>query len=153
VYERDCAGHRWQKGNWRPIALKVATFFGCSLDDLFPQSIRRVKKSEIVREFNIDELPEAIVAEVPQLLPSPEDAVEVAEIRGVVQEAVASLEPRERDILSLHFGLAGEPCTLREIATKHGICIERARQIEKQARKKVERYHIVKRLAQERGWR
>jgi RNA polymerase sigma factor (sigma-70 family) len=51
--------------------------------------------------------------------------------RRAVLTAVAKLGERERQVLELRFGLAGdEPCTLEEIGLRYGVTRERIRQIE-----------------------
>jgi RNA polymerase primary sigma factor len=47
------------------------------------------------------------------------------------------LEDRERAIVSLRFGLEGEPMTLEEIGRRLGVTRERVRQIEVQALRKL----------------
>jgi RNA polymerase primary sigma factor len=44
-----------------------------------------------------------------------------------------ALSDRERRVVSGHFGLAGPPCTLRELAKEFSLSIERVRQIEEGA--------------------
>ncbi len=55
-------------------------------------------------------------------------------MRNDVDAALASLDPREREILTLRFGLAdGQSRTLEELASQLGISRERVRQIEARA--------------------
>jgi RNA polymerase primary sigma factor len=55
-------------------------------------------------------------------------------LRNDVTAALASLDPREREILTLRFGLAdGQARTLEELAAQLGISRERVRQIESRA--------------------
>jgi len=55
-------------------------------------------------------------------------------LRNDVTAALASLDPREREILTLRFGLAdGQQRTLEDLATQLGISRERVRQIEVRA--------------------
>ena len=42
---------------------------------------------------------------------------------------MSCLSERERDILSLYYGLNGSECTLEEIGDKYGLTKERIRQI------------------------
>jgi RNA polymerase primary sigma factor len=58
--------------------------------------------------------------------------------REEVNRLLDTLTPRERQIISMRFGLSGgEEQTLRAIATKFGVTKERVRQIEAQAMKKL----------------
>jgi RNA polymerase sigma factor (sigma-70 family) len=51
------------------------------------------------------------------------------------------IEPREADILRLHYGLDGrKPMTLREIGKKLGLTRERIRQIQREALTKLYEY-------------
>ena len=55
-------------------------------------------------------------------------------MRKDVNAALASLDPREREILTLRFGLQdGQARTLEELAAQLGISRERVRQIETRA--------------------
>lgn len=55
------------------------------------------------------------------------------ERRAALGQALASLSPREEQVLSLRFGLAGEPMSLEEIGRRFRLSRERIRQIEKAA--------------------
>jgi RNA polymerase primary sigma factor len=63
----------------------------------------------------------------------PELIVERTQERLRVRTAVAALPPRERTTIVLHFGLDGQPCTLKEVAASLGVTRERARKIEEHA--------------------
>lgn len=55
-----------------------------------------------------------------------------------INNVLDKLDPREREILKLHYGLhEGEPQTLEEIGKKFGLTRERIRQIESRAKKKI----------------
>jgi RNA polymerase primary sigma factor len=61
---------------------------------------------------------------------SDEEVSEVSEVRRLVE----ALEPRQREVLRLRFGLDGQgPKTLREIGERFRLTRERIRQIERQA--------------------
>jgi RNA polymerase primary sigma factor len=63
--------------------------------------------------------------------PSPDDVAYRALLHQQVQAALAALPERERVVLQLRFGLAGQrPHTLREIGLRLGLTHERTRQIE-----------------------
>jgi RNA polymerase primary sigma factor len=66
--------------------------------------------------------------------PSTEDEVEVVFRGDAVRRAVAKLPDRQRDVISLRFGLVGEgPTSLEQIGKQLGITRERVRQIEAEA--------------------
>lgn len=67
------------------------------------------------------------------------DHVEQDELRVVIEQALAPLPPRERDIVILRFDLnrTGEVWTYKRIAEQYGITAERIRQIEHNALSKM----------------
>jgi RNA polymerase primary sigma factor len=66
--------------------------------------------------------------------PSPDEAAYRTLLRQHVQAALATLPERERMVLQLRFGLAGDrPHTLGEIGRRLGLTPERARQLESAA--------------------
>jgi len=55
-----------------------------------------------------------------------------------VQRMLAILEPRQAWVLRLRYGLdGGEPMTLEQVGTRHGMTRERVRQIEDEALKRL----------------
>jgi RNA polymerase primary sigma factor len=72
--------------------------------------------------------------------PAGEDALDRVASRDAAQrleEVLVSLTGRERQVLAHHFGLDGEPRTLRSIAGDLGVSAERVRQIEQGALEKL----------------
>ena len=60
----------------------------------------------------------------------PEDPLVADEEKAKVLRLLNEIDPRQADILRLHYGLAGrKPMTLKEIAVKFGLTRERIRQI------------------------
>jgi RNA polymerase sigma factor (sigma-70 family) len=68
---------------------------------------------------------------------SVEEAFEARLLGAAIREALATLRPREREVLSLRFGIDGDPCNLHEVAARVGLHVHRVRQIEKRALKKL----------------
>jgi RNA polymerase primary sigma factor len=65
---------------------------------------------------------------------SPLDAVQETELLSLTEAAMAALSERERQILSMRFGLGDlGPCTLEEVGQSLNISRERVRQLEKRA--------------------
>jgi RNA polymerase primary sigma factor len=63
--------------------------------------------------------------------PLPEETVEVRMRRQALRSALASLPEREREVVTLRYGIDGrEPRTLEEIGRRLGLTRERVRQIE-----------------------
>ena len=66
--------------------------------------------------------------------PLPEEQVELSLRSQALQQALAALSERERQVLSLRYGLADhEPKTLEEIGRRLGLTRERVSQIEVEA--------------------
>ena len=71
----------------------------------------------------------------------PEDALVATEEKAKVLHLLDDIEPREANILRLHYGLDGrKPMTLREIGRKLGLTRERIRQIQRDALTKLYEY-------------
>jgi RNA polymerase primary sigma factor len=71
-------------------------------------------------------------------IPGPEDQVVTANIGQKVREIVASLTPREADVIRRHFGLDNTKSeTLEEIGARWRVTRERIRQIEADALRKL----------------
>lgn len=78
--------------------------------------------------------------ELGQILPddsaSPSDFVAVQETRSQVQDLLHTLSPKQRDVITLRFGLRdGKVMTYEQIGNIHGISRERVRQIKNKAMK------------------
>ena len=72
---------------------------------------------------------------------APGDEMLQGEEEAKVLRLLDDIEPREADILRLHYGLNGcKPMTLREIAEKMGLTRERIRQIQQNALTKLYEY-------------
>ena len=71
----------------------------------------------------------------------PEDALVADEEQAKALRLLNEIEPREADVLRLHYGLDGnKPMTLREIGKKLGLTRERIRQIRRDALTKLYEY-------------
>jgi len=69
-----------------------------------------------------------------ELTPTPSDTTYQELLRDHIEEALATLNPREVRILRMRFGLQnGQSYTLEEVGKKFGLTRERIRQIEGQA--------------------
>lgn len=76
-----------------------------------------------------------------------DDWVERTHLREGLFSALKQLEPREKDVLILRYGLFdGEPHTLEEVARHFDVTRERIRQIEKKSLKKLKRPELAKQL-------
>ena len=80
--------------------------------------------------------------------PTPDDGIGVAGLSTSLDEAMANLRDREREILQAYFGLDGsDPMTLEEIGERLGVTRERVRQIKQRALSKIRRSKQAKRLS------
>ncbi|MHC4259661.1 MAG: sigma-70 family RNA polymerase sigma factor [Planctomycetota bacterium] len=90
-------------------------------------------------ETDEDQLLEAILED--HSAGRPEDALVASEEKAKVLRLLDEIEPREADVLRLHYGLSGrKPMTLREIGNKLGLTRERIRQIQREALTKLYEY-------------
>ena len=72
--------------------------------------------------------------------PTVEEEVQILELKSRIQESLDILDPKERLILELRYGLVdGRSRTLGEVGKKFGFTRERARQLEMQALKRLRR--------------
>jgi RNA polymerase primary sigma factor len=73
--------------------------------------------------------------------PRPEDRLVADEEKAKALRLLDEIEPREADVLRLHYGLDGrEPMPLRQIGEKLGLTRERIRQIQREALTKLYEY-------------
>jgi len=80
--------------------------------------------------------------------PLPEEEVELSLRSQALQEALAALPRREREVLVLRYGLDDEdPKTLEEIGRRLGLTRERVRQIETEALKRLARLREMESVA------
>ena len=67
-------------------------------------------------------------------LPGPEKNLVVDSLRKDIERSLATLTPREGDVVRLYFGLNGKhPLTLEEIGERFELTRERVRQIKEKA--------------------
>jgi RNA polymerase primary sigma factor len=69
-------------------------------------------------------------------------------LKSRIGEVMADLQPLEREILELRFGLSGQaPCTLEEVGRRMNVSRERIRQLQVRAIRKLQRPPLIKRLS------
>ncbi len=79
----------------------------------------------------------------------PVDTITAEDLKAQLQDILETLSPREREVLTLRFGLEdGRPHTLEEVGQKFGVTRERIRQIESKALRKL-RHPIRKKLLED----
>jgi RNA polymerase sigma factor (sigma-70 family) len=79
---------------------------------------------------------------------SPEALLEARRLTTAIRGALAKLRAREREVLSLRFGIDGEPCNLQEVAARLELQVHRVRQIEQRALKRLKHDPILAGLIQ-----
>ncbi len=72
--------------------------------------------------------------------PQPDQVSQDNEMASHIREAIATLDPREKDIFYSRFGINPHKATLLELSKKYGISQERCRQIEANSKKKIQEY-------------
>ncbi len=81
--------------------------------------------------------------------PEPDELVHISLRRDALRRALMELPDREREVVSLRYGLAGtDPTPLREIGRRLGITPERVRQIESKALGRLGRMRELEALRQ-----
>jgi RNA polymerase sigma factor (sigma-70 family) len=119
---------------WREIALQLARFHCVEPEELFPPTVMAVGTPVASRRVNGDDIFPLLTAHQERLLESPEVAHERTEIRERVQQALASIPPRDAKVLRLRFGLDdGVERTLEEVGVDLDVQRERVRQLEARA--------------------
>ena len=69
---------------------------------------------------------------------SPEELATEDSVRAVIAEQLDTLQPREKSVLEMRFGLNRDrPCTLEDVGRRFGVTRERIRQIEAKALRKL----------------
>jgi RNA polymerase sigma factor (sigma-70 family) len=134
---------------WRPRQLALLSPIALALDrdtdDLFPPAYFKLvarrhavpRRLAHVVEITLESLD--AVHEPALLLPPPdEDAVSRSELSNRLMLLLADLRRTERTVIRLRFGLDdGRQYTLGEIGQKFGVSLERIRQIEAKAMRKL----------------
>ena len=141
---------------WTRTKDALESLTGQTLEQLWPEPLLNVIKTHqmITTVEQIIEVPEkALLAYGEETanrfrLPPPVVYVEQDELRGAIRDAMQILTPREQKVLTLRYGLEGEPVhTLEETGILVGVTRERVRQIESRARRRLENPVVANKLA------
>jgi RNA polymerase primary sigma factor len=113
-----------------PSEDEIAAEMGLTVDAL--QQLRRAELRVVSANAPIGEEGETELIDVLAAVDEPgDDLVDRAALSDALDEAMAGLQPRDREILRLRFGFAtGEVETLETVAKRYGITRERVRQLE-----------------------
>ncbi len=131
-----------------PAPKELADALGVKLREI--EEIQRVARRPVSLDSPITEDSETAYMD----LMADEDAVAVdhdlleGSLRGEIAGLLGNLAPREREVIELRFGIeTEETMTLEEVGRKLGLSRERIRQIEKKAKKKLQRLARSRHLA------
>jgi len=119
---------------WRDVSHQLARFHCVEPDELFPPVVLAVKTPVTRRRIDGDDTFPLLSAHQEQLLESPKAAHDRAELREQLRRILASLNPRDAEVLRLRFGLDdGEERTLDQVGRILNVQRERVRQLEARA--------------------
>ena len=131
-----------------PTPKELAAALGVKVREI--EEIQRVARRPVSLDSPITEDSETAYMD----LMSDEDAPAVdhdlleSSLRSEIAGLLGNLAPREREVIELRFGIATEETmTLEEVGRKLGLSRERIRQIEKKAKKKLQRLARSRHLA------
>ena len=137
-----------KNGDWRDSAIKIAAYHGVSPDELFPPVIQAVKKPTVTRQLSAAQV-ETFLSEYQQRAALPADVeFEERERNEQVADALQSLSPRERFVLTRRFGLDdADPKTFGEVGEEMGVSSARAAQLGARALNKLRRPFRAQQIA------
>jgi RNA polymerase primary sigma factor len=137
-----------KQNNREPTSQELAKALGVSLRDV--EEVQRVARRPVSLDSPVTDDSETAYLD----LMADEDAPAVdhdlleRSLRDEIAGLLGNLPPREREVLELRFGIANEePLTLEEVGQRLGLSRERIRQIEKKAKKKLQRLARSRHLA------
>ncbi len=128
------------EGGWKPSVLQLAETLRCSPEELFSaeQTENVLTKNRSFAEARFAEVQAAIASlESDALLP--ENIVLEKELKSAIDGVLATLKPREAEVLRLRFGIGCKEHTLKEISVLFGCSGDWIRQIEDRALRNLRR--------------
>lgn len=138
---------RTTAGEWKPVAILLATFHCVEPEELFPGAVLAVDTPVAVRRLDAADLKPLLSEHHQRLLAGPDAAHDRAELRDQIESLLATLTPRQREVLQLRCGLdGGEQRTLAEVGRDLDLTQERIRQIEAKALRRLRYPSLAKRL-------
>lgn len=138
-----------QKLGRRPTDEEIAEAANVPVEKI--KEIKRVVKDTISLETPIGKDDESRLGDfiVDREAPGPASTVAQLLLREDVQSVLSVLSPREREVITLRFGLEdGQVHTLEEIGRRFGVTRERVRQIEGKALNKLRQAMIERHIAE-----
>ncbi|HWW95482.1 MAG TPA: P63C domain-containing protein, partial [Vicinamibacteria bacterium] len=119
-------------GSWGSVASRLAVALLCEPVDLFSEELLRERDSnQASMEVDAAEVGELLLG-TRQMALSADAVFDGKELVRVVEEQLATLTPREAEVVRARFGLGedGEETPLSELARRQGCSKERIRQID-----------------------
>jgi RNA polymerase primary sigma factor len=134
--------------NREPTPTELAKALGVTLREV--EEVQRVARRPVSLDSPVTEDSETAYLDLmadDDALPVDHELLETS-LREEITGLLGNLAPREREVLELRFGIATEePLTLEEVGQRLGLSRERIRQIEKKAKKKLQRLARTRHLA------
>lgn len=117
---------RTRTGKWRKTTLLMCASVGCEPSELFPDDLDREIPAGFVSAF----VEQAQLRDDLASQPDPRSVYEAFETEKAISHVLQTLTDREREALTLRFGLSdGHPRTLEKVGSSLNVSRERARQI------------------------
>lgn len=121
----------------RKCVKTLCNFFSCCVEDIYPERHLEdpLKTNSIERALNYEQIKELTTYPTITLL---EDYDSQKHVIEWLESSLDSLTDREKDVLCKHYGIKGEQKkTLTEISKEYDVSLERIRQIEQKAMRRL----------------
>jgi RNA polymerase sigma factor (sigma-70 family) len=128
-----------QSGNFKNCIKDAALLLGCSVEDFFTEQQINTALETNKRVLEVEEAELKFMLENKQAMKSLEQSIYESEQTTAINEALATLTPRECKVIEMRMGVgkANREHTLEEIASIFEVNRERIRHIEAKAMRKL----------------
>lgn len=132
---------------WKKSAQRISDALLCLPGDIFPESTwRDNKKNRYYLEVDSADISNVIAGFYGTKFITPTESQEKKELEGAVVDILSTLTPREEQVINRRFGMSGAEETYAEIALDFDVSLERVRQVEYVALRKLREPVRSKRL-------
>lgn len=128
---------------WTAIARRIAEAFGVEPRVLWPDAALSVRVAKTERRLNAEEMAGLLAPSVDR---SPLGLLSSGEESRAIADAICNLTPRQAEVIRMRFGFEDGHETLGDIAEHLGLSVERVRQIEATALRRLR--HTSSRIAE-----